>query len=684
MVKSAGAGASEPGISVQQLAKILQQQSDNFNATMTRLQEESNKNQAKMQEKALEDKILMQDKVKKDQVESETRFNNMMTLFAKTITAPTITPATPSVGPVHVTSPVPTSGPPKILDMMKCTPNYQAYAHHGTIGTGEIRKTGTIKTIIWTQHVTTEPQYEIYIPMESQTITQRASKVWCHIDTMTGNNECETIKGKNCTVDIMNFSFLPGSSVEFVRNFQKYKGVIEKIELDANIDVNKIIDTDFKYTIVQPNSSGTIIASDVTSDMLVACYSDGMTESRLQKSISSLLSVNTSPLLSLLETDLKEWYNHSRRILATHHITLPAWSQITKNMTYDLFIGENGDPVKANQLFMFLSREEVIPNAISKARAMITHAIGSDGYHVLFKLIQSHHPHFTSNKRSPAWPTFLKEESLRTFILRTQSHAEKESSKGRTYGNMEILNIIYDNIPESKYPKTRNYIDDALEDYDDEDPTKIPEKWHVYDLDTTLTRYADKKKEPKSYHDNSRVNKVTNDNDENEDITGYETCDDTSSVNFTSQARHSDRRNDPRGRHNFRHNDRGRQPYRSRDYSRDRSRSFSTKDDKNKKSVLLDDIKEYIDATFTDDLVKKFRYGRDSLAKKLYNKKIDSEKSGSWRQRKGSVKNRPQKNERNNVNVLVHHILDGFHACDDDITFDTLDVDDKGNIQLKD
>ena len=113
MVKSTTTANSEPGISVQQFAKILQQQSDNFNATMTanmtRLQEESNKNQARMQEKALEDKILMQDKFKKDQDESETRFNNMMTLFAKTITAPTITPATPSVGPVHVTSSVPTS-----------------------------------------------------------------------------------------------------------------------------------------------------------------------------------------------------------------------------------------------------------------------------------------------------------------------------------------------------------------------------------------------------------------------------------------------------------------------------------------------------------------------------------------------------------------------------------------------
>ena len=113
MVKSATTATTEPGISVQQLAKILHQQSDNFNATMiatmTRLPEESNKNHARMQEKALENKILMQDKVKKDQVESETRFNNMMTLFAKTITAPTITSTTPSVGPVHVTSPVPTS-----------------------------------------------------------------------------------------------------------------------------------------------------------------------------------------------------------------------------------------------------------------------------------------------------------------------------------------------------------------------------------------------------------------------------------------------------------------------------------------------------------------------------------------------------------------------------------------------
>ena len=82
-------------------------------------------------------------------------------------------------------------------------------------------------------------------------------------------------------------------------------------------------------------------------------------------------------------------------------------------------------------------------------------------------------------------------------------------------------------------------------------------------------------------------------------------------------------------------------------------------------------------------MVKKFRYGRDNIFKKVYNRKVDSKKSGSWRQRKGAVSNRPQKNERNNVNVLVHHILDGFHACNEELDFERLEVDDRGNIQLK-
>ena len=158
---------------------------------------------------------------------------------------------------------------------------------------------------------------------------------------------------------------------------------------------------------------------------------------------------------------------------------------------------------------MFISRDEVVPYSVGEARTIITHSTSSNGFNILWKFLQSHHPNLRSNKRSPAWPVYSLKESLCTFIICIQSHASKEYAKGRVYDNIEILNIMYDNLPERVSPKTRDHIEKKMEEYDDSEPSKISQKWTANEFDTTINLYTKNKEEPsKSGHPPPRFNNI--------------------------------------------------------------------------------------------------------------------------------------------------------------------------------
>ena len=181
-------------------------------------------------------------------------------------------------------------------------------------------------------------------------------------------------------------------------------------------------------------------------------------------------------------------------------------------MDYATFLGTGYDNITSNQLFMFISRDEVVPYSVGEARVIITYSTPGDGYNIIWKFLKSYHPNLRSNKRSLAWPKYTSKESLRTFILCIQSHASEEYTKGRVCGNMEILNVIYDNLPEIDFPKTRHHIEKKMEKYDDSEPSKIPEKWTVNEFDTTINLYAENKEEPsRSSHPTPRLNNIQND-----------------------------------------------------------------------------------------------------------------------------------------------------------------------------
>ena len=82
-------------------------------------------------------------------------------------------------------------------------------------------------------------------------------------------------------------------------------------------------------------------------------------------------------------------------------------------------------------------------------------------------------------------------------------------------------------------------------------------------------------------------------------------------------------------------------------------------------------------------MVKKFKFGRDTLATKVFNKKNQAD-STHWRQRKGALRHRPKSSDRNNMNVLVNHISEGYDNSNNEIIFDHLELDNYNNVQVKD
>ena len=65
----------------------------------------------------------------------------------------TPTPVTPPI-----IKPTPVDGPPKIIDVTKCDPTPRCWLMYGALGSGEQRKSGDIKKIIWDQNNTSAPQ----------------------------------------------------------------------------------------------------------------------------------------------------------------------------------------------------------------------------------------------------------------------------------------------------------------------------------------------------------------------------------------------------------------------------------------------------------------------------------------------------------------------------------------------
>ena len=89
---------------------------------------------------------------------------------------------------------------------------------------------------------------------------------------------------------------------------------------------------------------------------------------------------------------------------------------------------------------------------------------------------------------------------------------------------MEALNVIYNNLSENMFSKTREHIDETMGEYDDSEPSRIPDKWTVPEFDTTLTRYADKKNEGIiSTKPSIRMNKLDLQEDD-QSLGGYMRC----------------------------------------------------------------------------------------------------------------------------------------------------------------
>jgi len=214
------------------------------------------------------------------------------------------------------------------------------------------------------------------------------------------------------------------------------------------------------------------------------------TQANLQKSIANILYTSITPLKSLNKVDLKEWYTNVRNIVSACFIDLPKWNEIIDTLDIGTFMGNDCNPEKANKLFMFLSQNDVLPESIEDAQNKITHAPDSDGYLVLWKIIQENHPDLQDYSSNTIWPAYDNQESLNTYLLKLQSHTITEKNKGRLYGNMEFLQNIYSSLPTQTFKKTKLYIADALCDYSDKDPQNIPSKWYTQYADSTCTKYA--------------------------------------------------------------------------------------------------------------------------------------------------------------------------------------------------
>ena len=611
---------------------------------------------------------------------------------------------------------VPVGGPPVVLDGRRCSPDHHVWVMHKSPGLIESRVQGVLQDIFWSNKHD-ETMYSIKLVGVQNPITVEESKIWPFFDDRPGNNKDGKINILGSLAHIPQYNFSPGSTIEYTQNLKTHRGRISEITMDADFDKHDFPDHNFRYTVVDPSNPNCIMETNLTSDNFVSIHIDSYSLQSAQKSISTILLVSAQALSSLSPDHLEKWYTHSRHLLASFNIHLPFWSKLKRNTSYEEFLGENYTAELAQKLFMYFSRTDVIPENILEARNKISKAITPDGYTVIWKILQENHPVFQTAGNNTLWPKYNPSEPVTSFIMSYQAHIAQESKKQRFYGNMEMLANIHCELPTRTFRLTKDKISEILRDFSDDHPTEIPLKWTVERFDTTIKKLTTQFGEDTGRNsDNNRdtnhqrkVYAITDGASDDEDMGGYETCEDDApaSVNYTS----SNYRGDSRGRSsNFRGDSRGRSPSRNRPFQNNynnrgndrynnnrndsqRNRSFSRGSSRSNsrhnynndsKSVLLSDIKDYIDAVLTDDLVKKFKYGRDSLTKKVFNKKVDSEQSSTWRQRKGAVRYRPQKNERNNVNVLVHHILDGYHACDESISFDTLDVDTHGNIHLKD
>ena len=244
---------------------------------------------------------------------------------------------------------------------------------------------------------------------------------------------------------------------------------------------------------------------------------------------------------------------------------------------------------------MFCSRTDVIPENIKEAHKKITKAIHQDGYIVMWKILQENHPVFQTAGNNTLWKKYNASEPITTFILSYQAHIAQEAKKHRNYGHLEMLANIHCELSSRTFRLTKDRIGEVLRDYSDNDLYSIPVEWKTDHFDTTIKKLTTQLKEDTGHKTDdreykrdrdSRINAISDRVIDDEDLGGYEICDDelTSSVNYTNQRRSFRRRSPSRQRsyqnkYGYRKNDRNNNnrydSYRNRSFSRGSDRSTS-------------------------------------------------------------------------------------------------------------
>ena len=293
---------------------------------------------------------------------------------------------------------------------------------HGAPSQASKRHIGSIKKTVWDRSVTTKPQYKIVsttVGNGKDPVLIPNDVVWTFNRGLPDNNKDEKaiLKQYRPYAKLVPFTFYPGSCVEYIKGTQKFSGRIDKLTLDASIDASKVTQDHYLYTIVDPIDPSIVMTRNVTANKLTATYLSSNYKEKLEKMITNILFVSTTPLKLLDPMDLKEWYDGIRKILKAYDITLLPWNQVIESANYTTFCGAKHDNDKANKLFMFLSRDYVLPAFIEDTRNKIALAPNHDGYMVLWKIIQENHPELQDHGADTIWPAYNNRESFNTYLL---------------------------------------------------------------------------------------------------------------------------------------------------------------------------------------------------------------------------------------------------------------------------
>ena len=140
---------------------------------------------------------------------------------------------------------------------------------------------------------------------ETETIVNvNHSDIWAYDAILPLNNFKEIKIKENYWENIPQYNYSPGSTVEYTKDLQKYKGRISKIELDATFDRFNFPDKNYRYTVVDPVDPNTVIETNITSDNCVSIHMDSYSIQSAQKSIGNILLVSTQALTSLAPDQL--------------------------------------------------------------------------------------------------------------------------------------------------------------------------------------------------------------------------------------------------------------------------------------------------------------------------------------------------------------------------------------------